>query len=217
MQVLGDRQQTILWQLLREDGLTIEQLVTRLAITRTAVRQHLGALERDGYVRKQGLRLSGGRPGYVYSLSPTGNELFPRQYSWFSVLMLEQLRERLGSGGLVSFLRELAGHVAAGLAPRLQGKSPEAQVQEVTRIMNELGYDAKGLVPRDTAHAIVANNCVYHHLAQAIPEICEFDLGLIESLTGARAGHPECIVRGGQVCHFLLDHTGVVEGGKRSE
>lgn len=202
---LGERQQAMLQLLQREkDGLTIEDLVTRLAITRTAVRQHLAALERDGYVRREGLRVSGGRPGFVYSLSPAGNELFPKQYSWFSALVLARMREQLGPDGLSRFLRELAADVAAGLAPRLEGKGPSGRVEEVARIMSELGYDARVIEQGDTP-CIVASNCVYHHLAQEFREVCEFDLGLLESLTGSHAGHPECMVRGGKVCRFPLE------------
>lgn len=205
MQALGERQQAILRLLQREkDGLTIEDLVARLAITRTAVRQHLAALERDGYVRKEGLRVTGGRPGLVYSLSPAGNELFPKQYSWFSALVLERLRGSMGADGLAAFMRELAAEVAAGLAPRLEGKGPGERVEEVARIMNELGYDAR-VVEQDGLPCIVASNCVYHHLAGEFREVCEFDLGLLESLTGARAGHPECMLRGGKVCRFPLE------------
>lgn len=207
VQTLGERQQAMLRLLQQQkEGLTIEGLVASLAITRTAVRQHLATLERDGYVRKEGLRTSGGRPGYVYSLTPAGNELFPKQYSWFSALVLERLRAQLGHEGLAVFMRQLAADVAAGLAPRLQGQSPDGRIDELIRIMNELGYDARRL--GGAPPGLVASNCVYHHLAQLFPEVCEFDLGLMESLTGTRARHPECMLRGGHVCRFLLEPAG---------
>ncbi|HET9700476.1 MAG TPA: HTH domain-containing protein [Burkholderiales bacterium] len=204
VEALGERQQAMLRLLQQErDGLTVEDLVTRLAITRTAVRQHLAALERDGYVRQQGLRVTGGRPGLVYALTPAGNELFPKLYSWFSALVLERLRARLGPEGLAAFMRELSAEVAAGLAPRLQGLGPRERVEEVARIMNGLGYDARVLA-EGPVPSIVASNCVYHHLAQEFREVCEFDLGLLEILTGQRADHTECMVRGGKVCRFPI-------------
>lgn len=206
VQALGERQQAMLRLLLQEKGgLTIEELVIRLEITRTAVRQHLAALERDGYVRKEGLRLTGGRPGYLYTLTPAGNELFPKQYSWFSTLVLERLRQQLGTEGLVGFMRSMSAGAAAALAPRLAGQAPDAQIAELVRIMNELGYDARALGEEGGARGLVATNCVYHHLAEAFPEVCEFDLGLLESLAGAAVRHPECMVRGGQVCRFLFE------------
>lgn len=204
VEALGERQQAMLRLLQRDkDGLTVEDLVTRLAITRTAVRQHLAALERDGYVRKEGLRVTGGRPGLVYVLTPAGNELFPKQYSWFSALVLARLRERLGPGGLAAFMRELAAEVASGLGTRIEGKEPRERIEEVARIMNDLGYDAR-VVADGATPSIVASNCVYHHLAEEFPEVCEFDLGLLENLTGRRAEHPECMLRGGRVCRFPL-------------
>jgi DeoR family suf operon transcriptional repressor len=215
VQALGERQQAVLRLLQREkDGLTIEELVARLAITRTAVRQHLAALERDGYVRKEGLRVTGGRPGFLYVLTPAGNELFPKQYPWFSTLVLARMREQLGQDGLTRFTRELAAAVAAGLAPRLEGKGPRERIEEVARIMNELGYDAR-VVAEGTTPCIVASNCVYHHLAREFREVCEFDLGLLEHLTGARAGHTECMVREGKVCRFPLEPAEPERGKSR--
>lgn len=204
VEALGERQQAMLRLLQRErDGLTVEDLVMRLSITRTAVRQHLGALERDGYVRKEGLRVTGGRPGLVYVLTAAGNELFPKLYSWFSALLLERLRERLGADGLAAFMRELAADVATGLEPRLAGMGPRERIEEVARILASLGYDAR-VAAEEAAPVIVASNCVYHQLAQEFREVCEFDLGLLERLTGYRAEHTECMVRGGRVCRFPL-------------
>lgn len=48
LDVFGQRRQSLLNLLLeRKDGLTIEQMAGALGITRTAVREHVGALERE--------------------------------------------------------------------------------------------------------------------------------------------------------------------------
>ena len=56
------------------------------------------ALERDGYVSKTAPRKTGGRPQNVYVLTEEGTNLFPKQYSWFSKLLIQTLREEVGRG-----------------------------------------------------------------------------------------------------------------------
>src|ERR1700761_7444457 len=94
----GTSQQEVLKQLVeRKSGATVDELVAAVGLSRTAVNQHLIALERDGYVRKGTPRKSGGRPQHLYVLTEEGtNRLFPKQYSWFSKILLEMLRKQLG-------------------------------------------------------------------------------------------------------------------------
>src|SRR5689334_16801602 len=90
-----------------KDGLTVQALAQVLGISRNAVRQHLTSLERDGLVAKGPTQPSGGRPEQLYVLTDEGNERFPRQYSWFSELLLEMLQAQTGRAGLAERLAEL--------------------------------------------------------------------------------------------------------------
>lgn len=213
---VGERQQKLLLLLQRDkSGLTVDELAERLSITRTAVRQHLVALTRDGYVDQQALRKTAGRPGYVYVLTLAGDDLFPKQYSWFSSAMLHELRREHGSAGLALFLRRLASSVASGLDARVQGLSPAERVAELAKIMNELGYDARAVSSTNALAQIVATNCVYHDLAKEFPEVCHFDYELMEKLTGSPVRHPECMVRGGKVCCFVLEKAPAKAGKQK--
>lgn len=216
MKGVGERQQELLLLLHRDkSGLTVDVLADRLSITATAVRQHLAALTRDGYVRQQALRKTAGRPGYIYALTPAADDLFPKQYSWFSSMMLHALRQQLGSPGLESFLRQLAVSIATGLDTRVQGMPAPERVAELVKIMNELGYDARAVSSPDAPARIVATNCVYHDLAKDFPEVCHFDYELMEKLTGSPVRHPECMVRGGKVCCFVLEKAPAKAGKQK--
>src|SRR5581483_3465543 len=137
---LGETQQQLLVSLQRErDGLGVEALSNELGITVTAVRQHLAALGRDGLVEQVASAPSGGRPAHVYALSEKAREAFPRRYSWFSEVLLEVLRHRVGPDGLKRTLKAL-GEKAAGSGP--DPKLPlEARAEAVVKTMTELGYD----------------------------------------------------------------------------
>jgi predicted ArsR family transcriptional regulator len=199
----GSRQQQLLRLLLEhKPGMSVDELAESLEITRTAVTQHLAALERDGYVEKGDLQKTGGRPGWTYVLTPSGVDLFPKQYSWFAKLLLETIKRDLGSQGLANRLDALAAGLAGELERRLAGKDPDGQVAEIVAIMNELGYTARPVEDAGELPLIEAKNCVYHDLAREHPEVCQFDLGLLSNLMHRGVEHLECMVRGGNACRF---------------
>lgn len=205
LELFGKRQQDLLKLLLKQKaGLSKDELAAALNITRTAVGQHLASLELDGYVSRGEERRTAGRPGQTYVLTARGSELFPRQYTWFSGMLLQALKDERGSEGLADWLRDIAGTVATSLQPRLAGKTGQDRLDEVVAIMEELAFEAGAVTPPDAPPAIEASNCIYHELAQRFPEICQFDVELLTRLTGRELRHSECMVRGGGVCRFQL-------------
>src|SRR4051794_119903 len=171
---LGGSQRNLLQLLQRnKDGRTVDEIAGDLRLSCTTVRQHLASLESSGYVRRAPPRKTAGRPGYVFALSPQGSELFPRQYSWFTSLVLGSLARQHGPHGLGEYLRGLAKALAASLSNSEGNVPPRLRLATLTDTMNQLGYDAE-LSELDAGHAEVrAYNCVYHHLAKEHPQVCE--------------------------------------------
>src|SRR3989337_40341 len=69
--------------LLRRSGRTVEELARALGLTNNGVRAHLATLERDGAARQRGSvrpGSGGGKPAYVYELTPEAEDLFPKAY-----------------------------------------------------------------------------------------------------------------------------------------
>src|SRR5687768_3571058 len=200
---LGETQRALLGALQGSaDGESVDGLAVHLGVTITAVRQHLIVLECDGLVERGATRASGGRPQQLFVLSERGREEFPRQYSWFSELLLSEMRKELGSAKLEKLLRSLGDD--AGAAAAAPSDAPLGERANVLAArMSELGYDAR-VVAGDGKLEVAARNCVFHKLADKNPEVCAFDLGLIERIGGARVEHEECIVRGGAECRFKL-------------
>src|SRR5690606_1584857 len=142
----------------RGAGRTIEELSTALAVTRTAVQQHLTALERDGLVSLLALRSTGGRPSRAYTITVAGLELFPRGYARLASQLLRHSRELFGEEGQAALLDDMADDLAEQMRGRLAGKSRTERVDEVVKILNELGYDAS----LSESGGIAARNCVFH-------------------------------------------------------
>lgn len=204
LDIFGHRRQSLLNLLLeRKEGLTIDQMASALGITRTAVREHVGALERERLIAAGALAGStGGRPGRLYALTPRGMSLFPKQYDLIARLLLEQLSQRLGAAEAERELRALGASLAAKLRHKVRGRTLAERTREVAALMRELGYEASARA--DGEPTIEALNCVYHELAQNDRIVCALDLALIENLAGAGVEHRACMARGDNACVFCL-------------
>jgi predicted ArsR family transcriptional regulator len=202
LELLGRRQKDLLQLLLRhKDGLTVDELGGKLAVTRNAVRQHLAALTGEGLVATGASKATGGRPTQLYVLSDKGRALFPRQYSWLAQLMLDSIKAEGGAG-----LRKRLAAMGTKVGTQLRAQHPalrtrQDKVLKLAELMEQLGYSTAGTDVRD-ASTIAADNCVFHDLARKDPEVCQFDLALLSAFTDSRVEHQECMVRGGHVCRF---------------
>jgi predicted ArsR family transcriptional regulator len=196
---LGRTQQDLLNALLHHaGGMSIDELAEQLSVTRTAIRQHLAALERDALVLRGETRPTGRRPEQLYRLTDHAREQFPRQYQLLASALIDEVADIIGAEALATLMRSLGQKLA---------RDREQQVVDETKIvqhMNEAGYEAEVFFRTGGDKEIVAHNCVFHRLAAAHPVVCELDLALIGTLGGGEVEHSECMVRGGHVCRFKL-------------
>jgi len=209
-ETFGASRNRLMRHLLRnKQGASIDEMASAVGVTRTAVRQHLAALMRDGLVAGGETRPTGGRPEQLYVLSPQGREEFPRRYSWFAQLLIEAMQREHGTSGL----RVRLGRIAAAVVAQIRQGAPaigsrREKVQALAGLMDNLGYDAHTARDLEGAPTIEADNCVFHELATKNPEICHFDLALLSGYTGSKVTLHECMARGGHVCRFQFKPPG---------
>lgn len=89
---MGRTQQDLLKALLYAPaGMSIDELAHSLGVTRTAIRQHLAALERDGLVMRGATRPTGRRPEQLHQLTDHAKEVHwaAQQQSCLSVGCVE--------------------------------------------------------------------------------------------------------------------------------
>lgn len=203
-EVFGETRKLLMRHLLRHKrGATIDELARAIGVTRTAVRQHLAALLRDGLAAAGESRPTGGRPERLFVLTPAGREAFPRHYSWFAQLLIEAITQEHGATGL----RLRLGRIASSVVAQIRAQTPVSgsrrqKVEALSTLMDELGYDARTAKDVDGLPTIEADNCVFHELAMKDPNVCHFDLALLSGFTGSKVTLHECMARGGHVCRF---------------
>lgn len=207
MNSLSENQQRILDFLLeKHEGATLEDLSDLLGITKTAVKEHVLKLLSRDYLAFSDSKGVVGRPKRRYHLTDAGMEVFPRQYSWLSMMLLELLAEDMGAAAVSKIMRSLADKIAVTMKSRFTNLpiGPK-RFQEISNILNELGYRSS-VKQSDLRKGVVieATNCVYHSVAKTHPELCQFDTRLIEKISGLSVKLEACIARGGSVCRFCI-------------
>jgi len=204
---VSPRQHHILEQLLENRiGLSIDALAKALDISRAAVQQHIVGLEGDGYIKKNALNKTAGRPVVIYGITDKGINYFPKQYAWFSDLILSELRQEMGAEGFKDYMHRLGIRLANNLRSQFEGKNLNDRVDELLLIMTNLGFQVTTGIESETGKTVVirANNCIYHDLAQKHNEICAFDLALMSSLLDKEVKQLSCMAKGDCACRFRI-------------
>ncbi len=203
------RQREILGLLINNKaGLSIDEIANKLSISRNAVQQHISILEREDYIQTGGLKKTAGRPVRTFILTATGLNHFPKQYAWFSELILTELKNEMGSAGLTIFLQKLGNTLVQSLLPRFEGKSPKERVVELSSIMDDLGFKVTASLDSTTGDQYInACNCIYHDIAQKHHEVCELDKTLISTLLNQEVELVECMAEGQHICSFRTQNS----------
>jgi predicted ArsR family transcriptional regulator len=183
--------------LLRRSGRTVEELAGALGLTNNGVRAHLATLERDGVVRQRGSvrpGSGGGKPAYVYELTPEAEALFPRAYEPVLRHLLDALSER--PEGSEAVLRDVGRRLAEGRGAPEDGM--RARLDEAVAVLNELGGLAE-LEERDGGYVIRGHGCPLAAVTPGHPEVCQMAETLVSELAGVpvrehcdRGAKPRC-------------------------
>lgn len=206
MHSLHANQKKILEHLLENsEGVSLDDICNHLGVTRTAAKEHILKLDHLGLITFRDTKGTIGRPKRTYLLSESGHEVFPRQYSWLSSVLLELLAEDLGPAMVSRIMKDLGKKVASSMKDRFQGKENIQLLNEIKTAMNELGYRSY-LKQSDLRKGAIleASNCVYHSVAKEHPELCQFDVQFLESASGMKVKLESCIARGGSICRFCI-------------
>ena len=185
--------------LLRRAARTVEELAQALDLTDNGVRVHLATLERDGIVRQRGSvrRTSGGgKPAYIYELTPEAEELFAKAYGSVLSQLLDVLAVQLGPQESEALLRSVGRRIAEGQTAPADGVL--GRLEAAVGVLNKLGGLAE-LEERDGSFVIRSYSCPLAGVAPDHPEVCRMAETLLTELAGVpvyehcdRSERPRC-------------------------
>ncbi len=191
--------------LLRRASRTVDELAQALELTDNAVRAHLATLERDGFVMQHGVRRGGGKPSFVYDLTPEAEYLFPKSYGQVLNQLLEALDERMTSEELEELLRTVGRRIAAkwNIPPGDLSVRLEAAVE----VLNELGGMAE-LETGEGCFCIRGYSCPLAMAVPGHPEVCRLAEALLTELVGVPVKE-QCERNGTVKCRFVVEGSHV--------
>lgn len=195
---------SLLMALKRRGRAHADELATDLAVTVSAVRQHLAALAGAGLVTHDDVRQGPGRPRHFHRLTSAGEELFPRAYGELTSELLacvededpellDRLFERRRRRRVERARRRLADLDLAG------------QVQELARVLDDDGYLAEARAEPDGTFRIVEHNCAILNVALRYGQACGTELAFLrEVLPAASVERVAHLLDGSHVCAYRI-------------
>ncbi|HSB88907.1 MAG TPA: ArsR family transcriptional regulator [Anaerolineales bacterium] len=198
----GDSRARILEFLKRHRSGSVADLSRGLGLTPVTIRHHLEALMADDLVEEPSPRRrpGPGRPEMAYRLTPSADSHLPRNYGELCACLVRELDGGLGSsvGNALEAAGTALGHSLVENWKQGHGDRRKAALA----VLERRGYlpaweDVEGIP------TLVLCNCPYLEVARAAPGMCQFDMGLIESVLGSHvhleasiaAADPACRVR----------------------
>lgn len=128
---------------LQPGGMTVDDVATKLGLTTNAVRAQITAMERDGVVRRVGMRPGTTRPSHVFELTPEVEQLLSRAY----IPLLTHLVRVFGTGLPAHQVKALLREAGRGLANELlAGKRRAGGLRSRVALASELMNEQLGAV-----------------------------------------------------------------------
>lgn len=195
---------TILHLLKTNDELSAKQLTDRLNITTMAVRRHIDALERDGFIASRTIRQPMGRPTAAYYLTEKAAVLFPNKYHAVALDLLEELVQESGENMVDKLFERRKESLYKKYAAKMGDKTFQDKVAALAHIQNDNGYMVELTQTSDDEYEFVEHNCPIAQIANQYTHACQCELRLFESLLDADISRPECLAKGGKKCVYKI-------------
>jgi predicted ArsR family transcriptional regulator len=193
-------------ELLKERGpQTATELSAIFGLTAMGVRQHLAALERDGLVTHRAESRGRGRSTHVYSLTESGDEIFPRTYPELANDLVETTRDIDGDDGVRRLFDRRTERLEAEYLAKLRGEGLERRVAALAKIRTAEGYMADCEPVDGGAYLLRERNCAIFQVARGCPEACAAELDLFRRVLGdASVTRRDHMVKGDRTCTYLI-------------
>lgn len=176
----------------------MEQLAAAVGLTANGIRVHLATLERDGWIRVDGVRRAAGpgKPAALYIVAPEAEHLLSSAYRPLLLALLAELAETEKPAKLRALLRQTGRRIAAELAGELDAGTT---AERVTAIIATLGGEVEIEEGRRGSLVVRGLGCPVGEAVRVAPGACGAVAALLEGALDARviehcdrSGSPRC-------------------------
>ena len=184
---------------LRRGLSTVEELAHAVGLTENGIRVHLATLERDGWIRAEGVRRAEGpgKPATLYRLTPEAEPLLSNAYRPMLLALLGVLYDREKPAGMRTLLRETGRRLGAELAA--SAGPGQKMADRVVAILGALGGEVEVEEASRGRLTVRGLGCPVADAVRVTPAACGAVTALLEGALDAkvvercdRSGAPRC-------------------------
>lgn len=185
--------------LLQRGALTVDDLASKVRLTPNAVRAQITSMERDGVVRRAGLRPGTTRPSHLFELTPEVEQLLSQAYIPVLTHFVSAFAAGLPASQVDALLRQAGQSLADELA---FAKPPSGGLRSRVTLASQLLNEQLGAVThveQNGGYVIRGVGCPLSALTGKHPAVCLAIESLVAKVVGAsvreccdRAGRPQC-------------------------
>ena len=205
---LPEGRHRVLYAVRRRGEATAEEIAHQLDMTVSGARQHLSGLLADGLLDAREQAASNqrrGRKTLVYSVSPAGDAHFPKAYGELTNELLHYLDQDQPGAIDRLFERRREHRIELARLRLARCRTLKAQVEELTRILDEDGYLASWEPAGRGGFRILEHNCAIWAIAQRYGQPCVTELDFIQAvLPDADVERVQHMVAGAPRCAYEI-------------
>ncbi len=195
------------WQILRElarhGKASVADLVRTTGVSPATIHHHLARLAREGLIHTEEQRHGPGRPRVICSLTESAYGLFPQGYRWLAQELLQAVAVTEGAERIDGLFEAMGERLIAYYRPRVSKRDPKRRLQEVKRILTELGFDT-GVRQGQRGPCLSNRHCPVLSIARNFPQLCAMEQRMIAALVGAPLDRTEYRLEGASVCTYCI-------------
>ena len=211
----------LLVALKKAQPVTAHELGAQFGLTPNALRRYLKVLEEDGLVRYRRVVRGLGAPVYAFSLTESGEGVFPRTYASALTTALTALREEHGSDAVREVFAKEWAALSADAGPLMDSLPLSERAALMAELLTSRGYMAEAVSATDEhaheisngkSHEITIDddgvttlrlfNCSMREIAEKFPEACEAEAHFVSEMLGVPMFRRAHQLRGCRTCEY---------------
>lgn len=185
-------------------------LAQQLQVTPMAVRQHLQALQAEGWVRYAEEKRSLGRPVKLWQLTELSSQFFADSHADLMVDLLRGIEAAFGTAALEKLLSDRTNRQIQNYSDRLAEATRAGDwrqlVAAIAQLRSQEGYMAEVISQPDESLLLVENHCPIKAAARTCQLLCRAEQEVFRILLGPEitVDRVEHLMQGDRRCAYCI-------------
>ena len=195
----------ILNSLKRTQGMSVNQLVTKMKMSYMGIKQHCLTLQRDGYLDTWRRPQKMGRPEMVYRLTRRTHDLFPTDSNSVTLELLKSIEEIYGPNGPEKLLYNVFERKGAALKAKAKGETVAERAKWLAKVRDGEGYMAQFITEeKEGGPQILECHSPILNLLDRYPIVGRLEQDMFAAVLGTRVRREETRNSGLYECAFYF-------------